>query len=197
MKPQASFFLAAVTGLLLVLIQPAPALTFLAPFALTPLLIATADEASVKQRFLFGWLAGILQWGGTCYWIRDTLAQHGGMPGWLATLLFVLFALFKGLHLGLFSALSGYLFGLRWAAPIVALLWVGLERTHAELGFTWLLLGNAASEMGIPMRMAPLAGVYGVSFVLALLSSSVAAWYLRKERLQLLWCVPLTGMHVG
>ncbi len=196
MKPQASFFLAAVTGLLLVLIQPAPALTFLAPFALTPLLIATADEASVKQRFLFGWLAGILQWGGTCYWIRDTLAQHGGMPGWLATLLFVLFALAKGLHLGLFSALSGYLFGLRWAAPIVALLWVGLERTHAELGFTWLLLGNAGSEMGIPMRLAPLAGVYGVSFVLALLSSTVAAWYLRKERLQLLWCVPLLALYL-
>ena len=196
MKPQVSFLFAAITGILLVLIQPAPALTFLAPFALTPLLIAAAGEASARQRFLFGWLAGILQWGGTCYWIRDTLAQHGGMPGWLATLLFVLFALAKGLHLGLFSALSGYLFGLRSAAPIVALLWVGLERTHAELGFTWLLLGNAATEMGIPMRMAPIAGVYGVSFVLALLSSSVAAWYLRKERVQLLWCLPLLALYL-
>ena len=196
MKPQVSFLFAAITGILLVLIQPAPALTFLAPFALTPLLIAAAGEASARQRFLFGWLAGILQWGGTCYWIRDTLAQHGGMPGWLATLLFILFALAKGLHLGLFSALSGYLFGLRSAAPIVALLWVGLERTHAELGFTWLLLGNAATEMGIPMRMAPIAGVYGVSFVLALLSSSVAAWYLRKERVQLLWCLPLLALYL-
>ena len=196
MKPQVSFLFAAITGILLVLIQPAPALTFLAPFALTPLLIATAGEASARQRFLFGWLAGILQWGGTCYWIRDTLAQHGGMPGWLAALLFVLFALAKGLHLGLFSALSGYLFGLRSAAPIVALLWVGLERTHAELGFTWLLLGDAATDMGIPMRMAPIAGVYGVSFVLALLSSSVAAWYLRKERVQLLWCLPLLALYL-
>ena len=98
MKPQLNYVLAAVTGLLLVLIQPAPSLTFLAPFALLPLLLASANEASDRQRFLFGWLAGIIQWGATCYWIRDTLTLHGGMPSWLATLLFVLFALAKGLH---------------------------------------------------------------------------------------------------
>ncbi len=196
MKPQLNYALAAVTGLLLVLSQPAPALTFLAPFALLPLLLASANEASDRQRFLFGWLAGVIQWGATCYWIRDTLALHGGMPGWLATLLFVLFALAKGLHLAVFSTCSGWLFGLRWAAPVVALLWVGLERTHAELGFTWLLLGNAGTDMGIPMRLAPLLGVYGVSAVFALLSASVAAWYLRKERLQLLWCTPLLALYL-
>ncbi|WP_031499310.1 apolipoprotein N-acyltransferase [Bryobacter aggregatus] len=196
MKPQFSYALAAATGLLLVLIAPAPALTFLAPFALVPILIACAQEASPKQRFLMGWLAGILQWGATCYWIQGTLAAHGGMPGWLATLLFVLFALAKGLHLAIFSLLAGWLFGLRWAAPILALLWVGLERTHAELGFTWLLLGNAGIDMSVPMRLAPLFGVYGVSFVFALMSTSVAAWYLRRERLQLAWCVPLLALYL-
>ena len=196
MKPLASYALAAATGILLLLIQPAPSLTFLAPFALAPLLIAAANQASSRERFLYGWLAGILQWGATCYWIRDTLAQHGGMPGWLAALLFVLFALFKGLHLAVFSMLAGWLFGLRWAPPILALLWVGLERTHAELGFTWLLLGNAGTDMGIPMRLAPLFGVYGVSFVFALLSASVAGWYLRRERSQLFWCAPLLALYL-
>ena len=196
MKPQARYLLAAFTGLALVLIQPAPALTFLATFALTPLLLAVADEASWRQRFLMGWLAGVLQWGGTCYWIRDTLAQHGGMEGWLATLLFVLFSLAKGLHLGVFATMSGYLFGVRWAAPALALLWVGLERTHAELGFTWLLLGNAGTNMGVPMRLAPILGVYGVSFVFALMSATVATWYLRRERMQLMWCVPLLGLYL-
>lgn len=196
MKPAVKYTFAAVTGLLLVLIQPAPALAFLAPFALTPLLISSAEEYSARQRFLMGWLAGIIQWGGTCYWIRETLATHGGMPGWLATLLFVLFALAKGLHMGVFSTVSHFLFGVRWAPPALALLWVGLERTHAELGFTWLLLGNAGIDMGIPMRLAPIFGVYGVSFVFALLSASVACWYLRWDRMQLAWCVPLMGLYL-
>ncbi len=196
MKLQARYILAAATGLLLVLIQPTPALTFLAPFALTPLLIAAAEEYSARHRFLMGWLAGILQWGGTCYWIRETLAQHGGMPGWLATLLFVLFTMAKGLHMGVFSTVSSYLFGVRWAPPALALLYVGLERTHAELGFTWLLLGNAGTDMGIPMKLAPIFGVYGVSFVFALLSASVASWYLRWDRLQLAWCAPLLVLYL-
>jgi apolipoprotein N-acyltransferase len=196
MKPAVKYAFAVATGLLLVLIQPAPALAFLAPFALTPILISSAEEYSARQRFLMGWLAGIIQWGGTCYWIRETLAIHGGMPGWLATLLFVLFALAKGLHLGVYATVSHTLFGVRWAPPALALLWVGLERTHAELGFAWLLLGNAGIDMGIPMRLAPIFGVYGVSFVFALLSASVACWYLRWDRMQLAWCIPLLGLYL-
>lgn len=196
MTPAVKYALAAATGLLLVLIQPGAALTLLVSFALAPLLIASAEESSARQRFLMGWLAGVLQWGGTCYWIRETLAQHGGMSGWLATLMFVLFALAKGLHLGVFSTLAGVIFGVRWAPPALALLWVGFERTHAELGFTWLLLGNAGTDMGIPMRLAPWFGVYGVSFVFALLSASVAGWYLRWDRMQLAWCAPLLGLYL-
>lgn len=196
MKPAASYSLAALTGLLLVLIQPDPSLNLLAPLALSPLLIALGPVASARQRFLLGWLAGILHWGGTCYWIRDTLAQHGGMPGWLALLLFLLFALAKGLHLAVFATLAGHLLAVPWAPPALALLWVGLERTHAELGFTWLLLGNAGIEMGLPMRLAPILGVYGLSFVFALIGTSIATWYLRHERRQLLWCAPLVILYL-
>lgn len=196
MKPQVKYILAAVTGLILVLIHPAPALTFLAPFAIAPLLIASAEEYSARQRFFMGWLAGIIQWGGTCYWIEGTLAQHGGMPVWLAVLMFILFALAKGLHLAVYSTLVGPLYGVRWAPLAASLLWVGLERTHAELGFTWLLLGNAGIDMGIPMRLAPMFGVYGVSFVFALMGASVAGWYLRWDRMQLAWCAPLLALYL-
>ncbi|MFO0281000.1 MAG: apolipoprotein N-acyltransferase [Acidobacteriota bacterium] len=196
MKPAAKWTLALATGLLLVLIQPAPALRIFAPFALAPILIAVAGEYSARQRFLLGWVAGMVQWGGTCYWIEGTLARHGGVPEWVALLLFAGFALLKGLHLGLYGLAAGNLLGARWAPPALALLWVGLERTHAELGFTWLLLGNAGIDMGIPMRLAPLFGVYGLSFVFALLSSSVACWYLRWDRLQLAWCAPLLALYL-
>ncbi len=196
MKLEVKYLLAALTGVLLVLIQPAPSLSFLAPFALAPLLIAVADEYSWKHRALMSWVAGMVQWGGTCYWIQGTLAQHGGMPGWLATVLFVLFAMAKGLHMAVYGSAAHFLFGVKWAPPVLALLWVGLERTHAELGFTWLLLGNAGIDMGVPMRMAPLFGVYGVSFVFALMSGAVACWYLRWDRMQLAWCAPLLGLYL-
>lgn len=194
MKPQLSYALAATTGVLLVLIHPDPNLVELAPFALAPILVAAANEADWRQRFLMGWLAGILQWGGMCYWIRDTLAAHGGMGAGVATLLFVLFALAKGLHMAVFSTLAGPMFGLRWAPPFAALLWVGLERTHANLGFIWLPLGNAALEMGLPMRLAPFTGVYGISFVFALMSASLAGWWMRRDRWQLAFCAPLVLM---
>lgn len=196
MKPSISYPLAALSGALLVLIQPAPAFTFLAPFALVPLLIAIADQTRWRERFLLGWLAGILQWGGTCHWIEGTLARHGGMSEGLAIALFVGFSLAKGLHAAVFATLAGPVFGVRYAAPILALLWVGLERTHGELGFTWLLLGNAGQDMSVPLRLAPLLGVYGVSFVFALMNTSLACWYLRRERLQLAWCAPLLALYL-
>jgi apolipoprotein N-acyltransferase len=196
MKPGLSYTLAALSGLLLILIHPSPQLTFLAPFALLPLFLAIADQPRWRNRFLLGWLAGILQWGGTCYWIQQTLAMHGGMSGFLATLLFLGFALAKGLHLAAFSTLAGPVFASRFAPLILALLWTGLERTHGELGFTWLLLGNAASDMSVPLRLAPLTGVYGISFVFALISASIACWHLRQERLQLLWCAPFVLLYL-
>ncbi len=196
MKPSLSYPLAAASGLLLVLIHPAADLTFLAPFGLVPLLIAIADQPRWRTRFLLGWLCGILQWGGMCHWIQGTLATHGGMSSATASALFVGFALAKGLHAAVFAALAGPFFAVRYAPLALALLWTGLERTHGELGFTWLLLGNAASDMSLPLRLAPLTGVYGLSFVFALMSSSVASWYLRRERLQLAWLLPLLALYL-
>ena len=51
--------------------------------------------------------------------------------------------------------------------PAVAALWVAIEVTHGPLGFAWLALGNAGIDMGVPMRLAPFTGVYGLSFVFA------------------------------
>ena len=61
-----------------------------------------------------------------------------------------------------------------WALPAVAALWVAIEGTHQYLGFTWLQLGNAAVSMEVVARLAPFAGVYGPSFVLAAINVSVA-----------------------
>ena len=61
-----------------------------------------------------------------------------------------------------------------WAAPSVAALWVAVEVTHGPLGFAWLALGNAGIDMNIPMRLAPFTGVYGISFLFALMAAALA-----------------------
>src|SRR5208283_4761445 len=161
-------------------------LRFLAPFALAPLLVASAQAESAAGRFGFGWSGGIVYWFGVCTWIQFVLEFHGGMAKWAAWGAFLLFCVLKALHLAVFSMLAGPLMYRWYALPSIAALWVGLERTHGTFGFAWLALGNAGIDMSVPLRLAPFVGVYGVSFVLAMLSVALAVVALRQPRRYLL-----------
>jgi apolipoprotein N-acyltransferase len=194
-----NYLLAIASALLLIGVFPRFDLVWLAPVALTPLLIACAREHRWTHRFLQGWAAGFVFWFGVCYWIQFVLEVHGGMGRWGGWATFALFAVLKGLHAAIFAALAGFLmvepasagnggFSLRACTiPAVAALWAGLERTHGELGFTWLQLGNAGVDMPWPMRLAPILGVYGLSFLFAMLGCAVALVILRRPRAQLAW----------
>ena len=180
------FALALLSGALLILVFPKYDLRFLAPFALAPLLFVSAQTEGPLTRFGFGWAAGIFYWFGVCTWIQFVLEVHGGMEKWAAWGAFLLFCVLKALHLALFSTLAGPLLYRWYALPSIAALWVGLERTHGTFGFAWLALGNAGVDMSIPLRLAPFVGVYGVSFVLMMLSVALAAVALRQPRRYLL-----------
>lgn len=186
--------LSLASAILLVLVFPRFNLTWLAPIALAPILIACARELSWKRRFLYGWAAGIVFWFSVCYWIQGVLAVHGGLGGWLSWVTFLLFAVLKGLHLALFAALAGFLMNKPWAVPATAALWAGLERTHGDFGFAWLDLGNAGIDMPIALRVVPFVGVYGLSFVFAMLGCAVALIVLRRPRIQLVWVVSLLAL---
>jgi apolipoprotein N-acyltransferase len=188
------FGLAILSAVLLILIFPPLRWTWLAPIVLAPILVACAKESSAKWRFLFGWAAGFVYWWGLCPWIQFVLEVHGGMGKWGGWGTFVLFGLYKGLYLAVFAALTGYVINRRWTMPAVAALWVGLERLHAYSGFAWLQLGNAGIDMPLPMRLAPITGVYGLSFVFAMLGCAVALVILRRSRYQLLWLAALPGL---
>jgi apolipoprotein N-acyltransferase len=183
--------LSLLSALLLIAIFPRLHLAWLAPVVLTPLLVACARETSWKRRFLNGWVAGFVFWGGVCYWIQFVLEVHGGLGRWLAWLTFLLFAILKGLHLAVFAAAAGLVLSRWWAIPAIAGLWTGLEWTHGTFGFAWLDLGNAGIGMPIAMRLAPFTGVYGLSFVFAMLAGAVALVILRRPRLELAWLAPL------
>jgi apolipoprotein N-acyltransferase len=189
-----NLLLTLASAVLLILVFPPFDLTWLAPVALAPLLFACAREASWKRRFLNGWMAGSIFWGTVCYWIQFVLEVHGGMGRWGGWGTFLLFALYKGLHMGAFAALSGLLMPRFWAIPAVAALWTGIERTHGPMAFAWLDLGNAGIGMPVALRLAPFIGVYGLSFVFAMLGCAIALIALRRPRRELAWLVVLPGL---
>ncbi|MFL6352025.1 MAG: apolipoprotein N-acyltransferase [Bryobacteraceae bacterium] len=190
--------LALFSSALLLLIFPRFDLRFLAPVALTPLLIALARTRDGWQRFVYGWAAGIFFWFFLCTWIQFVLEVHGGMGRWGGWGSFFLFSILKGLHLAVFSWLAGPLMRRTYAVPAVAALWTGLERTHGTFGFAWLALGNAGITMSVPLRLAPFVGVYGVSFVFTMLAVALACVLLGYSRIRLiplltlpfLWLLP-------
>jgi apolipoprotein N-acyltransferase len=180
-----NLLLASASALLLVLVFPHFGLAFAAPFALTPLVVAVAREQGRLRRFLLGWAVGVAYWAGVCYWIEYVLAMHGGMAPWAAWLGFALFCVLKALHLGVFALGAGWLIERRWALVTVPALWVAIERTHGELGFAWLTLGNAGVDMSMLSRLAPFTGVYGLSFAFAMMAVAVALVALRRPRVEL------------
>lgn len=202
------------TGLLLFAVFPPLNWNFLAVLAPIPLLYGiarfsnnemraatdpapgrlSASSALAWQCALAGWIAGTLQWGLMCIWIRDTLAIYGGLTGPLSWLAIALFAAIKGLHLAVFAALAGTLLKTPWGGLAVAALWTGLERTHGPLGFTWLLLGNAGIDMPLPLRLAPVTGVYGLSFVFMAIACGGVFVLLRRPRQHLLFLLPLAAL---
>jgi apolipoprotein N-acyltransferase len=186
--------LALVSAALLIFCFPRFNAVWFAPVALVPLLLAVTRERRPWRRFLLGWSAGAVYWCGVCYWVEIVLAVHGDMGTGLARAMFVLFCVAKGLHMGCFALLAGILMRRWWAVPAVAAWWVTVEVTHGPLGFAWLALGNAGVDMGIPMRLAPYTGVYGLSFVFVMMSAALALAILRRPRLELLWLAPLPLM---
>jgi apolipoprotein N-acyltransferase len=194
-----NFSLALLSAVLLGLLYPNLffpnfGLPWLAPIALVPLLIALAREPRPLWRFLLGEFAGLVYWFAICYWIQFVLEVHGGMGYWGSRGTFLLFCVLKALHLALFSLLAAVLLPTRYAIPAIAALWTGIERTHGMFGFAWLTLGNAGIDMPLPLRVAPFVGVYGISFLFALMSAVVAFLILRRGRKHLYWLAAIPAL---
>lgn len=185
------YALAALSGLLQVLVFPSFSIGLLAPFAVAPLLVAVDKAESRKQRFLLGWLCGAIYWGGACYWIFFVMRDYAYLAAPAAGAIYLAFLAAKGLHLAVFSVAVAPLLKRTWAVPAVAALWVAVEGTHQYLGFTWLHLGNAAASMSVLAPLAPFTGVYGPSFVLAALNVALALAVLRRPRTRLYWLAAL------
>ncbi len=169
----------------IVLLSGAGLVLAFAPFNLYPLAILLPailfyfwSSVAAGRAAWLGFLFGLGLFGAGASWVYVSIHEFGFMPAPLAAVLVFIFVAI----LSLFPALAGWLqarlsapgyFRLVFAIPVF---WVLTEWLRGWLmtGFPWLNLGYSQSN-SLLMNIAPLAGVYGMSMAVAILSVSLVA----------------------
>jgi apolipoprotein N-acyltransferase len=166
--------------------------SWLAWFALVPLLVAILARCSGgavlgwKRATLLGYCCGVLWYAGNCYWIYQTMYLYAGVGKPAALGILVLFSLYLGIYHAVFclllhlSAGPGSRLGLALVAS--PFLWVAVELARAHItSFPWDQLGMSQIDHAGLTLLAPFTGVYGISFVLVMVSARIAAVLLRQR----------------
>ena len=123
-----------------------------------------------------GEAAGMVYWFGVCYWIQFVSAKSTApwaRRGWCAVPAVLCR---QGAAHGRLRVARGILCARWWAIPGGGRA-VGGGRVDARRRWAspWLALGNAGIDMSVPLRLAPFIGVYGISFVFAMLNVAARA----------------------
>lgn len=195
-------------GLLALLAGSVLPLAF-APLDLFPLAIISPAllfwlwlERSPRQGFFLGYLFGIGFFAAGVSWVSISMHRFGGMGVMLSAVATVLFILF----LALFPAVLGWLARRFWSKlPLpfylmlcLPALWVLLEWVRGWIftGFPWLSLGYSQTDSPLS-GLAPILGVYGVSWTVAL-SAGVLLWvWLKSGKARLLGLLAALLLWVG
>jgi len=180
-RPAVAWLLTIASGVLQIVMFPSPSLYFLCWVALVPLLLAILwRRESPGKSFLLAYMSGIIWYGGSCYWVYHVMNSYGSLSPPVAVGVLVLFCLYLGLYHGLFGFLIALVARSSRVGPTRALLfapfiWVGVELARARItGFPWDLLGYTQID-NIPLtRIATVTGVYGLSWVVALVNCAFA-----------------------
>lgn len=160
--------LALLSGLLIAAAFPPFDVGWLAWIALAPLVLAIHSRP-LPQAFGLGFLTGAVAFGIILGWVR----VFGILPWVLLTAYLALFP-------AAFAAVS------RWVIPgrrawqwvwVAAAAWTALEylRSVGVIGFPWASLGVTQYRFAPIIQIARYTGVYGVSFVVALIGCACAA----------------------
>jgi apolipoprotein N-acyltransferase len=164
-------------------------------FGLAPLLWAILSSDVVESKrplrraFLLGYVCGVLWYMGNCYWVRDTMLRYGDMPTGAPTLLLLAFSLVLGLYFGLFGVgvmMVREAAGKQGPALIAApFLWVALDLAASRVtSVPWDQLGYSQVDNALVNQLAPITGVYGITFLLVAVNALIAGGFVgRRTRL--------------
>lgn len=154
----------------------------LSPALLYALLVSAK---SAKHAFWLGQAYGFGTWVVGAFWLYTSIHEYGNVPSWLALLLIAAMACVMGLFHAVMAWLFVRFFGRQPLA--FASLWVLQEWTKTWLltGFPWLFVGYAFTDLAWLVVLAPVFGVFGVSFVAVLFGASLAEAC--RQRFVFLW----------
>lgn len=174
--------------------------------AILPLLWAllSNDKKDKPLTFLqgaaLGYVCGFVWYMGNCYWIYQTMFLYGGLPKLVSAGILILFCLYLGLYHALFGMLVAAFrgrFNRKAALLLSPLAWVAVELARARItGLPWDLLGLAQVDNPLLIRLAPITGAYGISFVIAAVN---ALWLVRirvRERRFTRMALTLAGVAI-
>lgn len=133
-----------------------------------------------------GLLAGVVYFAGTLYWVVGVMTTYGGLPAVVAFLVGALLVAYVAIYPALFAlmvARAVRAFGVKgvWLAPCF---WVAAEWVRSSFGggFPWVLFGTSQARVVPVVQLASIAGVYGLSWLLALVGAAAAAVALSRRR---------------
>ena len=177
---RSKIILAVLSGLLLTLAFPKTGISWLAWFALLPLLIALRNLAP-KNGFYLGFCSGLAHYLTLVYWLAHTMQTYGHLPLYLCLAILILLASYLALYTAVFAMIVTRLCSTPLRLYIIApCLWVSLEyiRTFLFTGFPWELLGYTQFNILPLIQISDIFGVYGVSFYIALSNAAIFLLYL-------------------
>ena len=149
-----------------------------------------AHQSGSRRAFVLGLITGIGYFAGTLYWITGLMTTYGGLAWPTAVGVNALLVAFLALFPALFAVTVAGV-GPRLGASsllVVPAIWVTTElgRTHLFGGFPWVLLGYSQVHVLPVAQLSSLFGVYGVSWLVAMISTALAQSLLVRGRERML-----------
>ncbi|MFQ5486001.1 MAG: apolipoprotein N-acyltransferase [Desulfobacterales bacterium] len=175
-----NIFCALLSGFLLTGSFPGIGISWLAWFALVPLLIAL-NTLSPMESFRIGVITGLVHYLSLMYWIAYTLKTYGQLSYYLGIPILFLFCAYLSLYPGVFSWMMARFapkpFSALFTAPVF---WVSLEyiRSHLLSGFPWELVGYTQYRILHLIQISDIVGVYGVSFAVLFCNATIVMLFL-------------------
>ena len=202
-----------IASLLIALIAGSASVLAFAPFgwwpvqilALATLFLLSMRASDVRSSFALGWAYSFGLIGTGTHWLYISLHTYGGMPALLTIAALMLLAAALAVLYGAALAIAK-----KYASEsssVTALLlipacWMLADWTRGWIftGFSWLATGYAHTASPLS-AYAALIGVYGISWLAALLASCIAlmvfAHQLHKLGLALLILIPAAGLMLS
>ena len=160
----------------------------LAPYGFWPVALVSPailyalllPQMTGKRAFFIGQAYGTGLWCVGAFWLYTSIHVYGDTPVWLALIMIALMGLGMGLFHGFLALTFNRLVGKQ---PLsFAALWILQEwmKTWLFTGFPWLFVGYAFTEQYWLSSLAPVAGVFAVSFVAVLLAASIVEQFRRR-----------------